>query len=176
LSFGTGWFPLTFTISALRHGPLPLTLSPLPRTFLPVTTAPRYTPPLAPRKVAELASVAIEDEMAYTLSKISENFSNYSAFHYRSKLIERGAATRTGVNTGAGAVVLLRAELEMVTQVRRWPCLQTYLVPLQVKEWDFFSLAATAPCGAPPYSRVARGPVRSTIAWPLTLCLLSCFA
>lgn len=49
------------------------------------------------RFVISVANVPAEAELAYSLEKIQENFSNYSAFHHRSNFIKCNAASLTTV-------------------------------------------------------------------------------
>ena len=58
--------------------------------------------------VADTAGIAPEAELAYTSEKIKENFSNYSAWHFRTKLLPK---------LGPLTVSLLAEELNTVQQV-----------------------------------------------------------
>lgn len=62
---------------------------------------------------AQQAAVSPAAEFAFTTEKILENFSNYSAWHYRSKLLPR---------LGPITVAALAGELEIIQQVS-CPCL-----------------------------------------------------
>ena len=75
------------------------------------------------RFVVAQAEIPAEDEFAYTTEKVSENFSNYSALHYRVSLLDGVIASRvqeSKEDTAAGtlkeniAVELMRDELELV--------------------------------------------------------------
>lgn len=106
-------------------------------------------------QIAALAKVSPEDELAFTREKITQNFSNSSAFHYRSKVIERLWASATaaegggaGADASAGAsgapspsvgvrlnvhggqscLALVAEELAMVGQVKANSCMYISLV------------------------------------------------
>jgi len=40
------------------------------------------------RYICQLAKISVEEDLEFTTSKIKENFSNYSAWHHRSKIIK----------------------------------------------------------------------------------------
>ena len=60
------------------------------------------------RSIVRIAGVEAEAELHFTTSKIESNFSNYSAWHYRSKLLPQ-------IHSESGALRgVLRCELELV--------------------------------------------------------------
>jgi geranylgeranyl transferase type-2 subunit alpha len=67
------------------------------------------------RRIAA-ASAAVPDisELEFTMKKLEENFSNYSAWHYRSALLERGPQSDASAASLSSETAL--QELELVQQ------------------------------------------------------------
>lgn len=111
------------------------------------------------RFVVAAAGVSAESELAFSTGKIEANFSNYSAWHYRSKLLP---AIHGACPPGANQVAWLRDELQLVRNA-------FFTEPNDSSAWFYhrWLLAQLKPDGAAP---APQAEYEATLREELSMC------